>query len=66
MPSGVHEKSYPHRGSRGGGGVVDGTPVPRVFDMLQYFETILLPVESLWSSRQFKIYFMGGGVAGGL
>ena len=35
----------------GGGGRegVDGT-LPGVFDMLQYFETILPLVESLWSS----------------
>ena len=25
-------------------------PLPEVFDMLQYFETILLLVENLWSS----------------
>ena len=31
---------------QGGGGGVDGTP-PGVFDMLQYFETILPPVENL-------------------
>ena len=34
-------KFIPHRGTMGG----DGTP-PMVFDILQYFETIL-PVESL-------------------
>ena len=34
---------------RGEGGGVDGTP-SGVFDMLQYFETILTLVESLWSS----------------
>ena len=38
---------------------------PTVFDMLQYFETILPPVESLSSSLQDEIYFMGGGAAGG-
>ena len=37
-------KFIPHRGTMGGGGG-DGTP-PMVFDILQYFETIL-PVESL-------------------
>ena len=43
-------KSYPHSGTmEGGGGGVDGTH-PGVFDMLQYFETILPLVESLWSS----------------
>ena len=44
---------------------VDETP-PGVFDMLQYFETILPSVESLWSSQQDDIYFRGGGAAGGL
>ena len=33
----------------GGGKGVDGT-LPGVFDMFQYFETILPLVESLWSS----------------
>ena len=37
-----------------------------VFDMLHYFETILPSVESLWSSLQNEVYFMGGGAAGGL
>ena len=40
-------------------------PPPRVFDMLQYFETILPLEESLWSSLQDEVYFMGGGTAGG-
>ena len=57
-------KSYTPTVVQGGRGC--GTPVPRVFGMLQYFETIFLPVESLWSSRQDDVYFMGGGVAGGL
>ena len=43
-----------------GGGVVYVTP-PGVFDMLQYFETILPLVES-----QDEVYFMGGGTAQGL
>ena len=47
-------------------GAVDGPPPPWVFEMLQYFETILLSVESLWSSLQDEVYFMGGGAAGGL
>ena len=34
---------------------------PGVFDMLQYFETILPLVES-----QDEVYFMGGGTAEGL
>ena len=41
-------------------------PPPRVIDMLQYFKTILPSVESLWSSLQDEVYFMGGGAAGGL
>ena len=41
-------------------------PLDRFFDMLQYFETILPSVESLWSSLQDEVYFMGGGAAGGL
>ena len=48
-----------------GGGGVDGAPL-RVFALLQYFETILPSVESLWSSLQDEVYFMGGGAAGGL
>ena len=43
----------------GGGGVCN--PSPGVFDMLQYFETILPLVES-----QDEVYFMGGGTAQGL
>ena len=35
-------------GYKGGGGWME--PLPEVFDMLQYFETILSLVESLWSS----------------
>ena len=35
-------------GGTGGGGWME--PLPGVFDMLQYFETILSLVESLWSS----------------
>ena len=38
----------------------------RVFGMLQCLGTILLLVESLWSSQQCEVYFMGGGAAGGL
>ena len=33
---------------------IDPPPPPRVFDMLQYFETILPSVESLWSFLQDK------------
>ena len=50
---------------KGGGVGVDGTR-PRVFDMLEYSETILPSVEGLWSSLQDKVYFMGGGTAGGM
>ena len=32
-------------------------PLPRIFDMLQGFETILPLEESLWSSQQDKVYF---------
>ena len=35
----------PHSGTSGGGG--GGEESPRIFDMLQYLETILLSVESL-------------------
>ena len=34
---------------QGGGGREVMEPLPEVFDMLQYFETILPLVESLWS-----------------
>ena len=46
-------------------GGVNEPPPPRVFDMLQYFKTIVPSVESFWSSLQDKVYFMGGGAAGG-
>ena len=49
---------------QGGGGLMD--PAPWVFDMLQFFETILPSVESLWSSLQVEVYFMSGDAAGGL
>ena len=39
---------------------------PGVLFMLQYFETILPSVESLRSSLQYEVYFVGGGAAGGL
>ena len=39
---------------------------PWLFYMLQYFETVLPWVESLWSSLQDEVYFMVGGAAGGL
>ena len=46
------------------GGLME--PLPRVFDMLQDFKMILPLVESLWSSQQDEVYFMGVGIAGGL
>ena len=48
-----------------GGWMDPPTPLPRVFDTLQYFETILPSAESLWSSLQDEVYFMVGGTAGG-
>ena len=66
--SGISDKFNPqtytrrwHKGREG----VDGS-LPCVFHMLQYFETILPSVESLWSSLQDEVYFVGGGAAGGL
>ena len=41
-------------------------PLPRVFDMLHYFETILPSEESLRYSQKDGVYFMGGDAAGGL
>ena len=49
-----------------GRGEVWMKPLPKVFDMLQHFETILPSLESLWSSLQDEVYFMGCGAAGGL
>ena len=62
----VHTNSYPHIGTRRRGrkGVME--PLLRVFDLLQYFETILPSVESLWSSQQDEVYFIGGGAIEGL
>ena len=59
---GCTSKVIPPPWYKGGGG---WTP-PWVFYMLQYFETILLSVESLWSSLQDEVYFMGGAAAEGL
>ena len=54
-----------YKGGGGGGGVME--PFPWVFDMLQlHFETILPSVETLWSSLQDEVYFLGCGAAGGL
>ena len=44
----------------------DGWTPPRSFHMLQCLETILHLVESLWPSLQDGVYFIGGGVSGGL
>ena len=45
-PSDVHANLYPHRDTMGwGAGWME--PLPGVFDMLQYLETILPLVESL-------------------
>ena len=65
-PLGIHANSYPHRGTRGWGGGRWMEPLPGVFDMLQYFQTILPLAESLWSSYQDEVYFMGGGAVGSL
>ena len=46
-----------------GGGGVDEIPLT-VFDIWQYFETILPSVESLSSFLQNEVYFIGGGAAG--
>ena len=40
------------------GGLME--PLPRVFHMLQYFETILPSVESLRSSQQDEVYYFYG------
>ena len=40
-------------------------PPPRGFDMLQYFETILVN-DIRFYLQQDEVYFMGGGAAGGL
>ena len=49
----VRKMVYSHRGTGGGEGWMDP---PRVFNMLQYFETILPSVETLWSSLQDEVY----------
>ena len=50
-------------GTRGGGGV--GWNLPRVFYMLQYFETICLRGKPFLLKKD-EVYFIGGGAAGGL
>ena len=54
-PSDVHANlSYPHRGTGGvGGGGVRG-PLPGVFELSQYFETILSLVESVSVKRRLR------------
>ena len=50
-----------------GGGVEGIHPPPLwVFYILQYFQTILPSVKSLWSSLRDEVYLMGGGAAEGL
>ena len=44
-PSAIHANSHPLRGTRGGGGWMK--PLPGIFDVLLYFETILPSVENL-------------------
>ena len=63
----IHAPTVVPGGVEGGGGgsSVGGTRA-RVFDMFQYFETILPAVESLWSSLKEEVHFMGGGAAGGM
>ena len=41
-------------------------PLPGVFDMLQYFQTTVPLVQTLRSSYEDEVCFMGGGAAGGL
>ena len=60
--------SYPHRGKRGdggGAGELDGTP-PQSILYVAVFRNDFAFVESLSSSRQDEVHFMGGGAAGGL
>ena len=41
-------------------------PLPRVYNIMNYFESILPSVKSLLSSLEDESYLMGGGAAGGL
>ena len=50
-------------GTRGGGCWME--PLPRVFYMLQYFETICLRGKPFLLKKD-EVYFIGGGAAGGL
>ena len=46
-------------------GWMDPPPPPRVFDILQYYETILPSVKSLsFPALKNVVYFMGGGAVG--
>ena len=49
----------------GGGGELDGTP-PQSILYVAVFRNDFAFVESLSSSRQDEVHFMGGGAAGGL
>ena len=49
----IHTPTVIQIGGGGGGGGVE--PLPRGFDMLQYFETILPSIESLSSSQQGEV-----------
>ena len=56
VSSDIHAKVYHYRCTRrGGGGGVDESSPLRFFDMLQYLEKILPPVESFSSSRQDEV-----------
>ena len=59
----IHTPAVVQPGGEGRGWI---EPLPGVFGMLQYFETSLPLVESLCSSQQGEVYFMGSGAAGGL
>ena len=55
VSSDIHAKAYHYRCTRRGGGRVDESSPLRFFDMLQYFEKTLPPVESFSSSRQDEV-----------
>ena len=61
----VRRLAYLTLGYKEGGGGWNPSP-EFLISFLQYFETILSSVESLWSASHDEIYFMGGGAAGGL
>ena len=41
-------------------------PLPRVYNIMNYFESILPSVKIPSSSLQDELFLMGGGAAGGL